>query len=52
MINVKLRQFLLVNADLVLLLDLYDPGLNFLPCCIGKLRLKHKNTKTVKSLAF
>lgn len=49
MVNVELCQFLLMNADLVLLLDLNDPGLNFLPRCIGKLRLKHTQKKgTIK----
>lgn len=35
-VNVELRQLFFMDADLVLLLDLHDPGLNLLPCCIGK----------------
>lgn len=51
-VNVELRQLFLMNADLVLLLDLNDPGLNFLPRCIWELRLKCKRTINVTGQAL
>lgn len=39
MVDVQLCQLTLVDAYLVLLLGLHDPGLHFLPCAVWKCRL-------------
>lgn len=42
MVDVQLCQFLLVDADLVLLLDLHDAGLYLLPSVVGQVGLEEK----------
>lgn len=39
-VDVQLRQLFLMNANLMLFLDLNYPGLDFLPRHVGQLRLK------------
>lgn len=40
MVDVQLGELPLVDADLVLFLGLYNPGLHFLPCAIWEGRLQ------------
>lgn len=46
-VDVQLRQFFLMNANLMLFLDLNDPGLDFLPRYVGELRLEHRGTTKI-----
>lgn len=46
-VNIKLSQFFLMDADLVLLLDLNYSGLHLLPCGIRKFWLK-KNKRYIQ----
>lgn len=51
-VNVQLCQLLFMDADLMFLLDLNNPGLNLLPRCIGELWLKHKSTIKLRNWAL
>lgn len=51
-VNIQLCQLLFMDTDLMLLLDLNNPGLNLLPCCIGELWLKHKSTIKLRERAL